>query len=157
MTMVATTAPGGTGDLRVKAMLPFLRKHIPGNPTVVIEYMDGAGGRKGANHLYSSVRPDGLTLGAASGAIVGLAIMREQGVSYDLDKFTYLGTPESENHYVIYSRKELGLTNAEKLRAASGVQNRRPVRGSRFLRCRKTFRLLPEFEGPKVHRRLHLP
>ena len=122
VTMVATTAPGGTGDLRVKAMLPFLRKHIPGNPTVVIEYMDGAGGRKGANHLYSSVRPDGLTLGAASGAIVGLAIMREQGVSYDLDKFTYLGTPESENHYVIYSRKELGLTNPEKLRAASGIR-----------------------------------
>ena len=71
VTVIATTAPGGTGDLRVKAMLPFLRKHIPGNPTVVIEYMDGAGGRKGANHLYSSVRPDGLTLGAVSGAIVG--------------------------------------------------------------------------------------
>jgi tripartite-type tricarboxylate transporter receptor subunit TctC len=122
VTVIATTAPGGTGDLRVKAMLPFLRKHIPGNPTVVIEYMDGAGGRKGANHLYSSVRPDGLTLGAVSGAIVGLAIMREQGVSYDLDKFIYLGTPESENHYVIYSRRELGFTNMEKLRAGSGIR-----------------------------------
>jgi tripartite-type tricarboxylate transporter receptor subunit TctC len=122
VTLVATTAPGGTGDLRVKAMLPFLRKHIPGNPTVVIEYMDGGGGRKGANHLYSSVRPDGLTIGAASGAIVGLAIMREKGVSYDVDKFIYLGTPESENHYVIYSRRELGLNNVEKLRAASGIR-----------------------------------
>jgi tripartite-type tricarboxylate transporter receptor subunit TctC len=122
VTLIATTAPGGTGDLRVKAMLPFLRKHIPGNPTVVIEYMDGGGGRKGANHLYSSVRPDGLTIGAASGAIVGLAIMREKGVSYDVDKFIYLGTPESENHYVIYSRKELGLSNLEKLRAKSGIR-----------------------------------
>ncbi|MET0501439.1 MAG: hypothetical protein ABW172_07975 [Candidatus Binatia bacterium] len=122
VTMIATTAPGGTGDLRAKAMLPFLRKHIPGNPTIVIEYMDGGAGRKGANHLYRSVRPDGLTLGAVSGAIIGLAIMREEGVSYDLDKFTYLGTPESENHYVIYSRKELGLTSAEKLRAASGIR-----------------------------------
>ena len=53
VTVIASTAPGGTGDLRVKAVLPFLRKHIPGNPTVVIEYMDGGGGRKAANHLIS--------------------------------------------------------------------------------------------------------
>ncbi len=64
VTLIAFTAPGGSGDLRVKAAVPFLKKHIPGNPTVVIEYMDGGGGRKGANHLYHSARPDGLTIGA---------------------------------------------------------------------------------------------
>jgi tripartite-type tricarboxylate transporter receptor subunit TctC len=122
VTLVATTAPGGTGDLRVKAVMPFLKKHIPGHPTVVIEYMDGGGGRKGANYLYQSARPDGLTIGAASGAIVGLAIMGEKGVSYDPDKFIYLGTPEHENHAVIYTRRDLGLDNLEKLRAASGIR-----------------------------------
>jgi tripartite-type tricarboxylate transporter receptor subunit TctC len=122
VTLIATTSPGGTGDLRVKAMVPFLKKHIPGNPTVIVEYMDGGGGRKGANHIYKSVAPDGLTIGAASGAIVGLAIMGEKGISYDPDKFIYLGTPESENHYVIYTRRELGLENLEKLQAASGIR-----------------------------------
>jgi len=122
VTLIATTSPGGTGDLRVKAMMPFLKKHIPGNPTVVIQYMDGGGGRKGANHLFNSVKPDGLTIGAASGAIVGLAIMGEKGVSYDPDKFIYLGTPEHENHAVIYTRRELGLDSLEKLRAASGIR-----------------------------------
>jgi tripartite-type tricarboxylate transporter receptor subunit TctC len=122
VTLLATTAPGGTGDLRVKAVVPFLKKHIPGNPTVVIEYMDGGGGRKGANHLFNSVRPDGLTIGAASGAIVGLAVMGEKGVSYDPDKFIYLGTPEHENHAVIYSRRELGVDSLEKLRAAEGIR-----------------------------------
>ena len=61
LTIIAFTAPGGSADLRVKAAVPFLKKHIPGNPTVVVEYMDGGGGRKGANHLYHSARPDGLT------------------------------------------------------------------------------------------------
>jgi tripartite-type tricarboxylate transporter receptor subunit TctC len=122
ITLVATTAPGGTGDLRVKAMVPFLKKHIPGNPTVVIQYMDGGGGRKGANHLFNSAKPDGLTVGAASGAIVGLAIMGEKGVSYDPDKFIYLGTPEHENHAVIYTRRELGLDTLAKLRKASGIR-----------------------------------
>jgi tripartite-type tricarboxylate transporter receptor subunit TctC len=122
ITVLATTAPGGTGDLRVKSMVPFLKKHIQGNPTIVVEYMDGGGGRKGANHLYKSVSPDGLTIGAASGAIVGLAVMGEKGVSYDPDKFIYLGTPESQNHYVIYTRRELGLDTLEKLRAATGIR-----------------------------------
>lgn len=122
ITVIAFTAPGGSGDLRVKAVIPFLKKHIPGNPTVVIEYMDGGGGRKGANHIYHSVRPDGLTIGAASGAIVGLGIMREQGVSYDVDKFIYLGTAEHENHAVIYTRRDLGLDNLEKLRAKPGIR-----------------------------------
>lgn len=122
ITLLATTAPGGTGDLRVKAVAPFLKKHVPGNPTVVIEYMDGGGGRKGANHLYNTVRKDGLTIGAASGAIVGLAVMGETGVSYDPDKFIYLGTPEHENHAVIYTRRELGLDTLEKLRAAKGIR-----------------------------------
>jgi tripartite-type tricarboxylate transporter receptor subunit TctC len=122
VTLIAFTSPGGTGDLRVKALQPFLKKHIPGNPTVVIQYIDGGGGRKGANHLYSNVRPDGLTIGAASGAIIGLAVMGETGISYDLDKFIYLGSPESENHYVIYTRRELGLDNLEKLAAKPGLR-----------------------------------
>jgi tripartite-type tricarboxylate transporter receptor subunit TctC len=122
ITVVATTAPGGTGDMRVKALVPFLRKYIPGTPTLVIEYMDGGGGRKGANYLFRNARADGLTVGAMSGSVIALQIMRESGVMYDIDKFTYLGSPESTNHYTIYTRKELGLNNLEKLRAASGLR-----------------------------------
>jgi tripartite-type tricarboxylate transporter receptor subunit TctC len=77
VTVIASTAPGGTGDLRVKALVPFLRKYIPGNPTLVIEYMEGGGGRKAANYLFRNARPDGLTVGAMSSGVVGLQIMRE--------------------------------------------------------------------------------
>jgi tripartite-type tricarboxylate transporter receptor subunit TctC len=122
VTLIATTSAGGTGDFRVKAVQPFLKKHIPGNPTVVIQYIDGGGGRNGTNHVYSNVRPDGLTIGAVSGAIIGLAVMGETGVAYDIDKFIYLGSPESENHYVIYSRRELGLDNLQKLASKPGIR-----------------------------------
>jgi tripartite-type tricarboxylate transporter receptor subunit TctC len=122
ITVIATTAPGGTQDLRVKAVVPFLRKYIAGNPTIIIEYMDGGGGRKGANYLFRNAKPDGLTVGAMSGGIVALQIMRESGVMYDIDKFIHLGSPESTVHYTIYTRKELGLDSLEKLRAASGLR-----------------------------------
>ncbi len=149
ITLIATTAPGGSGDLRIKAMVPFLRKHIPGNPTVVMEYIDGGGGRKGANHLYHTVRPDGLTIGAASGGIVGLGIMREQGVTYDVDKFIYLGTPENENHAIIYTRADLGLDNLEKLRAKPGIRIGGQTVGHTSYVAGRLFAYLMDFKDPK--------
>src|SRR5688572_29677070 len=56
--------PSGTAGLRVKTVMPFLRKHVPGNPTVVIEFMEGGGGRRAANHMFQNAKPDGLTIGA---------------------------------------------------------------------------------------------
>jgi tripartite-type tricarboxylate transporter receptor subunit TctC len=47
ITIVHGRDPGGTGDLRVRAMLPSLQKHIPGSPTIVNEFMPGGGGRAG--------------------------------------------------------------------------------------------------------------
>jgi tripartite-type tricarboxylate transporter receptor subunit TctC len=122
VTVVISTAPGGTGDLRIKALLPFLRKHIPGTPTLVAEYMDGGGGRKAANYMFRNARADGLTVGAMGSGIVGLHIMRESGVMYDIDKFIYLGAPETVGHQIIYTRKDLGLGNLEKLRGKAGLR-----------------------------------
>jgi tripartite-type tricarboxylate transporter receptor subunit TctC len=149
ITLIATTSAGGTGDLRVKAMLPFLKKHIPGNPTVVIQYIDGGGGRKGTNYIYNSVRPDGLTIGAASGAIIGLAVMGETGVSYDIDKFIYLGSPESENHYTIYTRKELGLDNLEKVAAKPGLRIGAQTVGHVSYVAGRLFAYFLNFKDPK--------
>jgi tripartite-type tricarboxylate transporter receptor subunit TctC len=113
--------PGGTAGLRVKTVVPYLRKYIPGNPTIIVEFIEGGGGRRAANHVFR-VNADGLTIGALSSSVIGLNVMRETGVMYDIDKFIYLGTPVSENHNVIYTRRELGLTSLEKLRAASAIR-----------------------------------
>ncbi|MET0500840.1 MAG: hypothetical protein ABW172_04890, partial [Candidatus Binatia bacterium] len=66
LTIIQGRDPGGTGDLRVKALVSFLQKYIRGNPTIVMEYMAGGGGRKAANYLYRTARPDGLTIGNPS-------------------------------------------------------------------------------------------
>src|SRR5919108_433326 len=122
ITVIQGRDPGGTGDLRVKALFPFLQKYIPGNPTIVSEYMPGGGSRKAANHVYRTARPDGLTIGNFSSAVVSLAILGESGVLYDIDKFFYLGSPYSTYHAVFVSRKEAGFNTIEKLRAATGIK-----------------------------------
>ena len=114
--------PGGSGDTRVKLVSPYLKKYIPGNPTVISEYMPGGGGRKAANYLFSNARPDGLTIGHVSSGIVTSAVLGESGVQYDLDKFYWLGATDSAFHYAFLTRKELGLTNIEKLQGYSGLK-----------------------------------
>jgi len=120
--IIVAATPGGTGDFRVRALVPFLRKYIPGNPSVILEFMDGSGGRKAANYMYANARADGLTLGSLSGGVIALSILGETGVMYEADKFIYLGSPESVTHQIIYTRRELGLDSLEKLRAASGIR-----------------------------------
>ena len=52
ITIVQGRDPGGTGDLRVRALVPFLQKYIPGSPTIIMEFMPGGGSRKAANHVF---------------------------------------------------------------------------------------------------------
>jgi len=122
ITIIQGREPGGTGDMRVRAVIPFLRKYIPGQPNIVSEFMPGGGGRKAANHIFRSVRPDGLTLGNVGAGLVANAVLGQTGVQYDLDKLIYLGSPNSATHYVFLTRREAGLNSLEKLRAASGIR-----------------------------------
>jgi tripartite-type tricarboxylate transporter receptor subunit TctC len=122
VTIIQGRDPGGSGDLRTKALVPFLQKYIPGNPTIVMEYMPGAGGRKAANYLYRTARPDGLTIGNPSIGMISSAVLGESGVQYDIDKFSYLGSPYSTYHAVFVSRKQAGFNSIQKLQAASGIR-----------------------------------
>jgi tripartite-type tricarboxylate transporter receptor subunit TctC len=122
LTVILSTDPAGTSSVRLRPLIPYLKKHIPGNPTIVVDYMEGGGGRKGANHVFRSAKPDGLTVGALSGSVIALSIMGESGVMYDINKFIYLGATEGVAHQVFYTRKELGLDTVEKVRAASGIR-----------------------------------
>jgi len=37
--------PGGSADMRTRAVISLLRKHIPGNPTITMHAVHGSGGR----------------------------------------------------------------------------------------------------------------
>ena len=121
ITLIQSGEAGGTGDMRVKAVIPFLRKYIPGNPHILAEYMPGGGGRKAGNYMFAAARPDGLTVGHVGG-VVANAIQGQAGVQYDVDKFIYLGAPNTASHYVFVTRGELGLNSLEKLRAHAGLR-----------------------------------
>jgi len=122
LTILQGTSPGGSSDMLTRAMIPFLHKHIPGNPTIVSEYMPGGGGIKAANHVFKNVKPDGLTIGRIGGALVANAVLGEKGVLYDLDKFIYLGSPHSTYHWVFLTRREAGVKTIDDLQSAAKLR-----------------------------------
>ena len=122
ITIVRGGGPGGSGDFQARALMPFLTKHIPGNPNVIMEMMPGAAGRRAANHLYNTAKPDGLTIGSAGGAVLPGPIIGLPGVKFDIDKFIYLGSTETGYPYIFYTQKEAGFDSLEKVRKASGMR-----------------------------------
>ncbi|HEX2230470.1 MAG TPA: hypothetical protein VHM64_25340 [Candidatus Binatia bacterium] len=140
---------GGSGDLRVKALVPFMQKYIPGNPTIIHEFMPGGGGRKAANHIFGSAPPDGLTIGNAGSGMVSSAVLGETGVQYDIDQFHYLCSPYSSTHYFFLTRKELGLTNLDKLRSVPGVRVGAQSVGHTIYNIGRVFAWLLPLKEPK--------
>jgi tripartite-type tricarboxylate transporter receptor subunit TctC len=120
--LVQGREPGGTVAMRTNAALPFLKKYIPGQPTIVTQFMPGGGGRKAANYVYSNAKPDGLTIGNIGSGLVANAILGATGVGYDLNKLIFLGASNSTAHYTFMTVAKLGLDNLDKLRAYPGIR-----------------------------------
>jgi tripartite-type tricarboxylate transporter receptor subunit TctC len=141
--LIVGSGPGGMGDLRARALASGLTRNIPGNPPIVFQYMAGAGGRRATNHVFNTVKPDGLTLLRVSSSVIPYAVLGESGVQYDIDKLNYLGATEHQLYYMFVTRKGAGINNLEKLRSTPGVRiGSAPVGHTGYLHSRAVAYLL---------------
>ena len=143
-------SPGGTGDMQARALIPYLKKHLLGEPTIIIENMPGAAGRKAANYIFSTAKPDGLSIGAVGAGLVVGPILGLPGSKYDLDKLHYLGSTESGDPYVFVSRKDAGFDTLDKLRAASGLRIGAQAVGHPIFVAGRLFSYLLGLKDPKM-------
>src|SRR5258705_12863597 len=95
ITIVQGTEPGGSSDVQTRALLPYLKKHIPCEPTIVSEYMPGSGGTKTPNHFFKNFCPHGLTMGRVGGGLIANPEPGAKGGVDDLHNFIFLGSPHS--------------------------------------------------------------
>ncbi|HXF76451.1 MAG TPA: hypothetical protein VNN13_10195, partial [Methylomirabilota bacterium] len=56
--IVVGFSAGGGFDTYARAIARHMSKHIPGNPSVIVENMTGAGSLIAANHVYKVAKPD---------------------------------------------------------------------------------------------------
>ena len=114
---IVAFSPGGTFDAYTRVIARHFGKHVPGNPSIVVENMTGAGGFIQANFMYQRAKPDGLTIGNNQGSFILQQILGARGIEFDSRKFEYLGVP-TEFHPVCALTKASGLTTMERWFAA---------------------------------------
>jgi tripartite-type tricarboxylate transporter receptor subunit TctC len=117
--IVVGFAAGGGFDLYARTIARHMGRHIPGNPTIIVENMPGAGGVIAANHLYKAAKPDGLTMGNFQGGLLVLLgqMLGRPGIEFDTLKFEYVGVPVKDS-WVCALTKASGVTNMEQWMAA---------------------------------------
>jgi tripartite-type tricarboxylate transporter receptor subunit TctC len=81
---------GGTADTLVRMFSEYLRKHLPGNPTVIVENMAGAGSNIVFNYLAEKAMPDGLTIAYSPYQALSQAL-GDRSLRARFEKFEYLG------------------------------------------------------------------
>jgi tripartite-type tricarboxylate transporter receptor subunit TctC len=95
--LVIGYAPGGGYDLYARTLARHISRHIPGNPTIVVQNMPGAGSIKAANFLYTIAPKDGSAFGGFSrGAFLDPLLGRSEGTQFDAPKFGWLGSISNE-------------------------------------------------------------
>jgi tripartite-type tricarboxylate transporter receptor subunit TctC len=115
--IVVGFAAGGGFDTYARAIGRHLGRHIPGNPTIIVENMPGAGSLIAANHVYTVAKPDGLTMGHFIGGVFMLQVFGKSGVEFDARKFEYVGVPVKDNPTCAFTRAS-GITSIDKWLAA---------------------------------------
>ncbi len=86
-------APGGGYDTYTRAVVRHLGKHIPGNPTPIVQNMTGGGSLIAANYVYRRAKPDGLTVGIWNSGIILQQVLGEKKVKFEANKFGWVGAP----------------------------------------------------------------
>jgi tripartite-type tricarboxylate transporter receptor subunit TctC len=110
--LIVGLAPGGGYDLYSRVIARQMGKHIPGNPTIVVENMDGAGSLIAANYMFKSAKPDGLTIGHILGGLFLQQLLGNPAIEFDGRKFEYIGVP-AQDHFLIGLSKATGITSFE--------------------------------------------
>jgi tripartite-type tricarboxylate transporter receptor subunit TctC len=87
---------GGGYDIYARTVARHLPRHIPGNPTIVVKNMPGAGSGRAAVFISNVAPKDGATLGALMpGAIIGPLLDDKPETQFDPTKVIYLGSADA--------------------------------------------------------------
>jgi tripartite-type tricarboxylate transporter receptor subunit TctC len=96
ITIIVGAGAGGGYDLQARLTARHLGKHIPGNPTLIVQNMPGAGSLQAANYIANSAPADGTTIALLQRGMLLIKLINPSGVRFEIDKLNWLGSLNSE-------------------------------------------------------------
>src|ERR671922_1638882 len=118
ITLIVGSGAGTAYDIYGRLLATHLGKHIPGNPSVIVQNMPAAGGIVAANFVYGVAKPDGLTLASINPAHYFNQLQGNKEIKFDWPKFTWLASPDKSEH-MLYMRSDTPYKSMQDIRKAS--------------------------------------
>jgi tripartite-type tricarboxylate transporter receptor subunit TctC len=101
ITLVIGFGPTSAYDLWGRIFARHIGKHLPGNPTVTAQNMEGAGSYRAANFIYNVAPKDGTSFAMiARDAPLG-PLTGAPGARFDATKLSWLGSPTIDTNVCI--------------------------------------------------------
>lgn len=95
VSLIISQPAGGDYDTRARIVARYLPRFVPGQPSMIAQNMPGGGGLRAANYLANIAAKDGTVVAALDQQIALSQAFRQQGVEYDVTRFSFIGNTSS--------------------------------------------------------------
>jgi len=108
VTLTVGYSTGGGYDTYARILARHMGKHVPGNPTIVVQNAPGAGSMRAANTIYNVAPKDGSAFGMFGRGIALEPLIGTSPAQFEATRFTWLGSGTEEVSVVVI-RAEAGI------------------------------------------------
>jgi tripartite-type tricarboxylate transporter receptor subunit TctC len=96
ISFIVGASNGGGYDTQARLVARHLGKHVPGNPTVIVQNMPGAGSLAAANYIYNVAPKDGSVIALVMRGMLLIKNWNPVSVRFDLAHLNWIGSINSE-------------------------------------------------------------
>ena len=96
ITLIVGSTPGGGYDTQARLVARHIGRHMPGNPTVIVQNMPAAGSLAATNHMFNIAPKDGSTIALVQRGMLLIKNWNPSAVRFELGKFNFIGSINRE-------------------------------------------------------------
>jgi tripartite-type tricarboxylate transporter receptor subunit TctC len=122
--MIVGIGVGSGYDVNARLLARHIGKHIPGNPTVIVQNQPGAGSLTMTNQMYAAGPFDGTVIGASFNGLPTAPLLQPNGVRFEATKMNWVGSTnrETQTMYVWHTAPMRSLADLQTKEMLVGAQ-----------------------------------
>jgi tripartite-type tricarboxylate transporter receptor subunit TctC len=122
LNLIVGYGTGGGYDIYARLVARYLGQYIPGNPSIIVQNMPGAGSLRSVNYLYNAAPKDGSVIGTFARDMPLIGIIGNPNARFNAREFTWLGSSSSYGNdaYLLFVRRDAAVKSIEDARRPGG-------------------------------------
>ncbi len=121
LTIMLGHPPGGSYDFYARLAANHIKRHIPGNPNIIVEHRPGGGGIRAVTQFYAQSPRDGTVMGLFPESIAHAQVMQPELSKWNLAEMAYMGSISSVNPVMVRRRDAPAKTVDQMKKVSSNV------------------------------------